>query len=590
MTGSEVDKLRAWLEGGAAGAAEGDEVRRVLGLDPAAEDREVARGLVRETAHAHVEAVESRRDAKRDPREVESAAPVSAADSTFLGRLGSRTDPEGSDVAIEAIADVRTLLAVLRAGTLPQRRAAIARLAQLLSESKGISSDQARDGLETLRHGRDVEIAYERAIAREKMSGAVGRAARGERDEWRKIVDKVVPEIASFWDSERADEPIWDLPGEERMALLMRVRDLPHRVADHLCAVIEGTDGVSDRSRRLAVLSSLRYAGDRRLVPSLRAVLEGSEPELVQEAARVLARIDDPRVRPALLATYDRTVVDVQRAVLAGALGAAGDLRGADYARHLLENEDAGVLVAALEAMATLGGPEDGDKVAALTDHDDPRVVSEAIRTLARIGDGRVLAQLSRLRDRTMVSAMWAEIEDAELAIRARMELRGEEHDISQRTALERASRVALAQKSDPALVKMASWKDWAIGQLWLFFGAVERAVGRFEAAAARREGWALPLVAIALAYARRGKHAQALPAFRRAIEADRERVEANPMVVRAMARSFLRRAEEVERDGRVDIARGLLDEVLSIDLRRAGSALRFELERRRDPLRHRGA
>ena len=52
------------------------------------------------------------------------------------------------------------------------------------------------------------------------------------------------------------------------------------------------------------------------------------------------------------------------------------------------------------------------------------------------------------------------------------------------------------------------------------------------------------------------------------------------------VARCFLRRAEQVERDGRIAIARGLLHEVLTLDLRRVPSSLRFEIGQRHETLR----
>ena len=45
-------------------------------------------------------------------------------------------------------------------------------------------------------------------------------------------------------------------------------------------------------------------------------------------------------------------------------------------------------------------------------------------------------------------------------------------------------------------------------------------------------------------------------------------------------------RAEQLEREARVDVARGLVGEALALDLRWASGPLRFELERRRDALR----
>ena len=90
------------------------------------------------------------------------------------------------------------------------------------------------------------------------------------------------------------------------------------------------------------------------------------------------------------------------------------------------------------------------------------------------------------------------------------------------------------------------------------------------------------------LAFVRRREHAQALNAFRRALTADRQRVERNPLVVGPVARAYLRRAEEVERDGRHDIARGLVAEALALDLRRAPSEVRFELQRLSESLSRR--
>jgi hypothetical protein len=60
--------------------------------------------------------------------------------------------------------------------------------------------------------------------------------------------------------------------------------------------------------------------------------------------------------------------------------------------------------------------------------------------------------------------------------------------------------------------------------------------------------------------------------------------------VIRFVAHCFLRRSEQVEHDGRLAIARGLLDEVMSLDLRRAPSSLRFEIGRRHEALRLLGA
>jgi hypothetical protein len=124
------------------------------------------------------------------------------------------------------------------------------------------------------------------------------------------------------------------------------------------------------------------------------------------------------------------------------------------------------------------------------------------------------------------------------------------------------------------------------MGQLWFVLGRTTWAIARFELAATRRDGWSLPLIGIGMAFARGEQYALALPAFRRAIEIDRPRIERNPILVRAMAKTFLHRAEQVEREGRDDVARGLVGEVLTLDLRRAPGTVRFELKRKHDVLR----
>jgi tetratricopeptide (TPR) repeat protein len=608
----EGDRRQAGLrrrlaDGIAAPGHSGEEVRRELGLGEDAEDGDVARALVHAIAASEAPEVRLSTQSRADPRPVHLPVAVPPADHSFLGRLGARRSasstspgeqravrphsasehPAEEQHTVEQLEDVRTLTAVLRGGTLWQRRAAMLRLAERVAQGKGLSGAQQRIAIEAIEHCRDVEVAYERQVARERVAG---RKARAEGDKWRSLVQRVGRELRAFWDGEREAEPLHLLPGEERAQLLLRVRDLPGMELAHLASVIEGTDGVTDPAGRRTLLLSVRYCGDPRLVPSLRAVLEADDGDLSSEAARALGRIADPRVHAALHAAYERSVIDAERAVIAGALGSAGDVRGASYVRSLLESDDRVARRCAVEALETLGTVEDGEEVARLLEQqDDLPLLSQAVRTLARIGDARALPPLGELRQRTQVSALRAEIEDAEAAVRARMELRGE--DAGEEYAIARADEASrkkeLARRQDPALVRLKSWKDYLIGQMYLAVGMIRRAVGRFEGAAARRSGWAQPLVAIGLAWARAGKHAQALAAFRRAMEADREWVEGHPVAAGALARSFLRRAEQMERDGRTDIAQGLLAEVLAADLRRAPSAVRFEIERRHEGLLH---
>ena len=573
--------MERYLVRGIAGT-ESTAVREDLGASPDAEDRDVAHALVTSVAEADIARIGSQLETRADPREPDAVPPEDSADSSFLGRLSVSDDVF---LSVGRIDDVSTLLAILRAGSLRQRRAALERITDRLSDRKAMEGDAIRESVEMITQLRDVELACELAHARAHLPGAPGRKARAEREEWRKLVTTIEGPIVAFWDGQLHAEPIGRLPGDQRAQLLLHARDLPDLVAQHLSAIIEGSDGVTTAEGRVGLLASLRYAGDRRLVPALASVLENAHGELAAEAARVLGGIEDPRVQPILCRHFERAVVDDERAVLAGALGMAGDARGADRVRELLFRDHPLVVMEALEALEGLGTSEDGELVAQFLTHGDLAVATQAVRTLGRIGDGRVLDDLSDLYADTQIPALRATIEDALAAIAARMELRGEEAATIDWSEV--GNKPALREGPNDRLgYRVLGWRDYLVGQLWLLLGTVDWAIARFEAAAAHRSGWATPLVAIAMAFAARGHDALALPAFRRATAVDRHRIERNPKVVRAMARCFLRRAEQMEREGREDIARGLVGEVLTLDLRRAPSALRFELQRLDDLLR----
>ena len=262
-----------------------------------------------------------------------------------------------------------------------------------------------------------------------------------------------------------------------------------------------------------------------------------------------------------------------------------GDCRGLGEVRNSLEEDQPQLLLQALEAMESLGSSDSTSAVIKFLSHSDATVAIQAARTAGRIADGRALDTLTEQHNTTPVPALRAAIEDALSAIAARMELRGEEattidwSEVGNKPAPRQGSRDSL-----PIIV--LGWRDYFMGRVWLLLGRMTWANARFESAAARRAGWAIPLIGIGMAFARREQYARALPAFRRAIELDRPRIERNPILVRAMAKSFLHRAEQVEREGRDDVARGLVGEVLSLDLRRAPGTVRFELKRKHDVLR----
>ena len=354
--------------------------------------------------------------------------------------------------------------------------------------------------------------------------------------------------------------------------------DLPEVIIRHLAAVIEGTDGVTSRVGRYELIASLRYAGEPALVPCLRSVLEGKEAELLIPVVRALGHIGDFRVHAVLRSAYERTLLPEHRIALAGALGVNGDTRGADYVREILRDRDPRLIGYALETLANVGSREDCQMIAEFLDSDDPMLVTTAVRTLGRIGDSQALVPLLRLREKTNSSALRAAIEDAETSIHSHMELLGEEPPPSKAAseAFDTAKMAVMDRGAGPIKVGFSARWSLFLGHFWLFVGSISKAVARFEAAASLRPGWVVPVVAMAMAYSRHELYAQALIAFRRVLEINRPVVEQSPARIGALARSFLRRADIVERSGRADIAYGLLEEVLNLDLRKAPSGLRI--------------
>ena len=578
---TDSDTLELCLREGIAGNEYADP-RKALGCDTDTDDAEVARALVRIVA-AHDLAQIGMRSVRPEAARHPSVRPPTevTADPSFLGRL-STTGDEG--LSVERIADVPTLLAVLRAGSRRQRRAALARLRERLVDRRLLQSDEVRKAIQMISKLRDVELGYELAQLRAELPGAPGRTARQEHEQWKRLARRTEFEIRAFWEGQSSVDAFRGLPGDQRALLLMRVSELSNLVVHHITAIIECSDGSVPLESRIGLITSLRYARDPRLVPALVAVLEAERGKLVAGAARVLGGMNDARAQPALAERFERSFVAEERIALAGALGMHGDLRGLSEVRSSLDEDHPKLPLPALEAMESLGSPDSTDLVTKFLDHADASIAIQAARTCARIGDGRALDELTDRYNATAVPALRAAIEDALSAIAARMELRGEEaatidwSEVGNKPVARKGPRDSL-----PAIA--LGWRDYFMGRLWLLLGRVTWAVARFESAAARRDDWGAPLIGIGMTFARREQYALALPAFRRAIEVDRLRIERNPILVRAMAKAFLHRAEQVEREGRDDVARGLVGEVLTLDLRRAPGTVRFELKRKHDVL-----
>ncbi|MFT3922604.1 MAG: HEAT repeat domain-containing protein [Myxococcales bacterium] len=566
-------------------------MRESLSAGEGADDRALSRALIAGVAAADVarlERTEPARLSASEPRESQLPAPVAGPDRSFLGRLQS----EGSRAGQQSLAElghVPTLLAVLRAGSLWQRRVAARRLAERLSEDD-LDTEDRHQIQEVLEHLLDVEIAPELRACQQLLSGPRAKDALETAQEVRSLAGKLETNVRRYWEGDSSEDPLLGLSGDARALLLLHARELSDLVLAHVAALIEGNTTSIDVELQRSVLSAVRYAGDTRLVASLVSLLEERESSMVIEAARAISRIDDPRVWPALLRAYERSVVDIERIALGAALGRFGDVRAADYVRAQLRSQDRHVLVRAIEALRTVGGPEDVPAVLPFLRGDDHVLSSKAAHTLGRIADGRALLELVRVARESSSGALRAAAEEAADQTRARLVLRGEEPPGEGGLVLS-TERDRDTEPTLPSFgVRLRSFRHYLSGRIWLILGATGRALARFEAAASCRPDWALPIIVAGLMHAARDEYAQALALFRRAIEVERARVERNPLLIRAVARCFLRRSEQVERDGRLAIARGLLDEVLALDLRRAPSSLRFEIGRRHETLRVLGA
>jgi tetratricopeptide (TPR) repeat protein len=492
--------------------------------------------------------------------------------------------------SIGKLDDVRTLILIVRAGGLSQRRAAVMRIGELLLGAMPVPSDRRKQAIDTLTHQRHFDLAFEAGTVLASLPGSDGRAARANQRVRNELAARVQAKVLAYWEGEADNEPIAELSAEERAALLTRARELSDVMIRHLSALLEDGSSLTSEALRAVLMTSLEHAGDARLLPALRGLLYAQNASVFESCVRALSNIEDPRAAPLLRDGYERATRGRERLLLAAALGRHGDARALAYARSVLLERDATLLTFTLEALAELGGSEDVQRIAELLDHENPAVVRAAVITLGRIADGRALAPLAELRARVQRSALRADIEDAESAIAARAELLGEDPSSNQSVSLASDTRrmVARVRTRDPALLRVRAQVFYGLAYLCLVIAMARRAASLFEAAAALRPDWLPPVLALALLHARLGNVAPALAAFRRALDIDRAELENDARAISALAKTFLRRAEAMEREGRLDIARSLIEEALSYDLRQASAEVRLALSERREAHRAR--
>jgi HEAT repeat protein len=345
--------------------------------------------------------------------------------------------------------------------------------------------------------------------------------------------------------------------------------------------LLEGAGLASDEGReaRAAWLAAIRGAGDPRLVPTLGALVESRERGIALDAARALGRVDTASAHAILASAFRRSNTPADRAVLGGMLGLHGDPTVLPELRDTMRAEDPRARLAAVEAIGPIATSEDFEPLASLLGTGSLALDRAVVRSLGRLGDARAVRLLRGLRATDRGPALSVDVEEALRAVRAQMELRGEK-DVP-----EGALKPVITRAASP-------WWARALARLHMLAAALEarlgmqaRALRRLDRAIESARDLAAPWVAKGRIFMARGSSAEALVVFRRAIEIDRASVERTPLAARAVARAFLERSEATRREGRRDVAQGLLEEALTLDLRRVPLPLRQALAREREKL-----
>lgn len=563
-------------------------IARVLGV-AALDEQGFARAL---TERIGAEAQTARQQTARQARprigegDTQGADPASALEAgaarreqhDFLHRLEpiSRDGERG----IDRIEDTATLLAVLRGGSLRQRRAATVRLGELGDGRTRELRAQIDEALATV---RDDDLALEIGRARARLGIADSSDLETDDALAQRVLAELQVAIPRYYEGEIEGDPLLQLDAEARALVGSRLRSASPLVIAHLATLLEG-GGDEGEAQRASWLGAVRSVGDPRLVPTLGALLDAPERGLVLEAARALGRTDTASARVLLAGAFRRSSTPADRALLGGMLG----LQGVDHVegdsvlaelRDTMRAEDPRARLAAAEAIGPLATSEDFEPLASLLGSGSLALDRAVVRSLGRLGDARGVRLLRAQREGDRGAALSVEVAEALRAIRAQMELRGE-RDVPEGLLAPEIPRAA------------SPWWARAIAHLHLAMAAVlarlglhARALKRLERATRRARELASPWVAKGRLFEARGASAESLVVFRRAIEIDRAFVERTPSAVRAVARAFLRRAEASAREGRVDVAAGLLEEVHALDLRRVPVPLRQALRREREKL-----
>lgn len=507
-------------------------------------------------------------------------------------------------LALRSSDDVSTLHATVRGGTLLEQRAALARLTALARGS--VAPPLSIEGLQF-----EPELERDVLLWLAEGSGAPAREARTTLAQVEALLERVERQVRTVVDGLEAADPITTLEPQEQAQLLLHLRSasplLVSYSIDGLLDALERGD-LRETSRRLV---AWRAAADPRLLPTLSGILLDNPDSAVRaEAARALARIDDPRVAATLQLAYQTASAREERIALIEAFGMQGEPRDGEFLRESLEAYqretalhalETGAppssrtraqghlgLVAALDAIFDLELVETAVRLAT---HAQAEVQRAAIRAIGRVGEDSALAWLDRIHD-DMPAGLHGELAAAESSILGRAELRGEKPefllDEERRATRERALARKFSRGLDVPPTKRHRFVAWvlmvrAYAARW--FGAREAASELCDRAYQADPGWYRPPWFQGHMWWHVGDLPRAIGGYRRALALAPRRLLRHRRWITPILQCFVLRAETLVRQGHGVRAQRLLDELWPHDLSRAASPVRLALRRCRQNL-----
>src|SRR5690606_8481087 len=206
------------------------DVQRSLGLPTDATHAAVARALVGRVMAADLEQLHASRVPPSEAP-AETLRVRNLLDTSFLGQLSLG---DSASLSLSELDDTRTLLGVLRAGSLAQRRAAAARLVVVLRERATVA-----DATEIAHAIADIrEPALERALRDLRAELPDAREHGDDGAALGALVARLERDIEAYWDGELRDEPVAALPTDQRLLLFHRLTDVSGAVLRPIAAVL----------------------------------------------------------------------------------------------------------------------------------------------------------------------------------------------------------------------------------------------------------------------------------------------------------------------------------------------------------------